>query len=85
MTYRSTLSQAFPYVVEADREVVNASVVVLMSPHEQTPDGSSFAVTVDAPPGRANLHLSDASLRLLQRAESFAYRAVFDGLSPTGR
>jgi hypothetical protein len=85
MSYRNALSQAFPYVVEADRDVVNASVGVLLSPDERTPDGSSFAVTVDASPGRANLHLSDASLHLLQRAEAFAYRAVFEGLSPTGR
>jgi hypothetical protein len=52
-------------------------VKMLMEPSDQHPDGSSFAVTSDAPAGRRTIWLSEASYQTLRAAD------ILPGLYPS--
>lgn len=68
MSYERSLSQVFTSVYVLPDETVKECVAKLLDyDAETTPNGSSFAVTSDAPQGFFRLWLSDASYAFLHR------------------
>lgn len=59
--YRTELPKVFPHCYSVPLDRVSQFVKQLSRADTVYPNGSSFAVTVDAEPGRAHLWLSDAS------------------------
>lgn len=62
MTYNFS---AFKYVIRAPEEEAWEIASLLMRSRPGVPNGSSFAVTSDAPRGRRCIHLSEASYKTL--------------------
>lgn len=68
MSYRSTLPNAFPYALGMGADIARRYVSVLLDESRtDVPDGSSFAVTVDAGPW--TLWLSEVSYKFLKSKE----------------
>lgn len=65
MIYLAGLPPMFPYYIEDTPEDVKALVTILILPRQGVPNGSSFAVTSDAPRGKRRLWLSEASFQTL--------------------
>lgn len=67
MTYQQNLPKAFPWLFQSTRASIRFMVRQLVGavPREDAPNGSSFAVTTDAPDGQWNLWLSEASKNYL--------------------
>lgn len=60
--YQTVLPDVFPYCITETHDLVKRMIDRLMDHgRPDAPDGSSFAVTVDAQPGKWNLWLSDVS------------------------
>lgn len=64
MSYRK-LDALFPVAVELSEGLLAEKLAVLLSPDSRYPNGSSFAVTVDASQGMRHLWLSQASAERL--------------------
>jgi hypothetical protein len=54
----------YAMITVLESEVLSVAAI-LNSPRDGVPNGSSFAVTSDAPPGRRNIHLSRVSTETL--------------------
>jgi hypothetical protein len=65
MTYLAGLPSMFPYYIEDTPEDIQALATILILPRQSAPNGSSFAITSDAPRGKRRLWLSEASLKTL--------------------
>jgi hypothetical protein len=74
--YNVTLPQVFQYCAELPSETVSAMVTKLLSRRGDAPNGSSFAVTVDAKQGHQKLWLSRVSYNyLMSETGCFALEA----------
>ena len=65
MIYLAGLPPMFPYYIEDTPEDIQALATILILPRPGVPNGSSFAITSDAPLGKRRLWLSEASLKTL--------------------
>jgi hypothetical protein len=57
------LPDAFPYSIIVPEDNVSKLILPLIHPAGNAPNGSSFAVTSDAPEGKRRVWLSDSSFR----------------------
>jgi hypothetical protein len=60
-TYNSTLPEVFPWRIRVSLDQLPSLVSMLSFPREGAPNGSSFAVTSDAPSGYRFVWLSEMS------------------------
>lgn len=68
MTYETELPKAFPWRFQSTRSTIRFMVRQLIGAvREDAPNGSSFAVTTDAPDNQWNLWLSESSKEYLVR------------------
>jgi hypothetical protein len=65
MPYQTTLPECFPYALRAPSHSVENIIDMLVKGGPGHPNGSSFAVTSDAPRGYRTLWLSEASYQTL--------------------
>jgi hypothetical protein len=63
--YRTTLPDVFPYRIKVSLDQVPGLITMLSTPRTDAPNGSSFAITSDAPSGFRHIWLSRASYRSL--------------------
>lgn len=66
--YITTLPECFPYALRAPSHSVENIIDMLVRGGPGVPNGSSFAVTADAPRGYRTLWLSEASYKTLVAA-----------------
>ena len=69
MTYQMTLPSVFPYYAVGDQLLIRDWVLLLIntSARDDTPFGSSFAVTVELGGGKWRLWLSEVSANYLAK------------------
>lgn len=72
-TYRSVLPSVFPFVVQVPEDYLSRCVRVLNEATDEVPNGSSYAVTSDAPEGYRYLWLSRVSRMTLESLPSWSF------------
>jgi hypothetical protein len=63
--YSAALPEVFPYQVSVPDDLILQIITYLAYPRKEAPNGSSFAITSDAPRGRKNIWLSVVSYTTL--------------------
>ena len=63
MTYQSQLPDIFPHGFQMPEDTVTKLISILIASRDGVLNGSSFAVTSDAPRGFRHIWLSDVSYR----------------------
>lgn len=73
------LNQAFPYKYQSTRSTIRYMVKQLIEARrDDAPNGSSFAITTDAPDGMWNLWLSEVSMQFIVNHMPHVNRNLID-------
>lgn len=64
--YVSTLPESFPYCIRVPDDLILEIFTALAYPRQAAHNGSSFAITADAPQGHKNVWLSIVSYNTLR-------------------